>query len=148
MNSFNHTWTITPNRTEIRRVIIFLKQTLELEPEFKRRVITVTEELLNNAMEHGVYGLGREAKEKLLSEETYEKFLDEREMASGPEISLHILITVLEVQITVQDPGNGRIQEIEPSSEMIGGRGISLVKKLSTSFSFKNGFAEARLMRQ
>jgi len=135
----NRTWILRSERAEIPRIVSELKDFLPgTVPETTRRkVLTVAEELLANALEHGSFGLGRSRKEQLQAEEMLEGSLAAAERVHGAKpISLDLSITGTELVLRVTDSGPGfEVGELSapPGGEQLGGRGLILASGLADS---------------
>ncbi|MCX8085005.1 MAG: response regulator [Calditerrivibrio sp.] len=84
-------------------------QKIHADKYFKSNITTILMELLANAHEHGNLGITSELKDKLISEDMYEKYILEKEKATNKEIKISFTISVQkkELYLTIEDQGIG-----------------------------------------
>ena len=140
-----HVWTVNPNRNSLKQTLAQVQQLLNKTflKEDAAVIYTVITELTRNGLEHGCFAIGQELKSKLQDDEQFQHYLEDCELkyAGTPDLKLTLTFTDA-LTVEVVDPGLGfnlaDLANFETNYSVINptklnGRGIQLVKKLSSA---------------
>lgn len=134
-----------PSRKELARILNELRAQLdrELVGELGSKIYLVCDELLNNSLEHGCFGIGALKKAELLATDSFEDFLVESErLANKCWIELELEINISQVLVKVRDSGSGyELAEFESEKSLdlarLSQRGLQLAQSLSSNLSVR-----------
>lgn len=136
------------SREEITTVLNSIKEALDKEqakPKEASEVILAMSEVLLNAVEHGIYGIDKATKAKLIEDGIFDESLDMLECQNTDkyiDIVFNIEMTrrgkLFRAKIT--DPGQGfdvcSLRQLVVNPKSFNGRGIMIIKKLLDRFYY------------
>lgn len=114
--------------------------------EVNDNALTVFNELLLNAYEHGTLGIDSDKKQELMVSGEYEEYLEEREKETDKTIDVEVVIYEQNLlKITVKDQGNGfdftqfDCREKDIALNLLHGRGVQMANQISSTAYFEDG---------
>lgn len=148
---FSNVWQeykIKGSREEVDMILYEIRQTLQKEkaqPKESSEVILAMSEILLNAVEHGIYGIDKVTKSKLIEDGLFDERLDELERTNTDKY-IKIVFFVRPTKqgklflAKVTDPGEGfdvcSLRQLVVNPKSCNGRGIMIIKKLLDRFYY------------
>jgi two-component system, HptB-dependent secretion and biofilm response regulator len=139
---------IKGTRKEINFILSEIKKFLQkynVKPKESSEIILAMSELLLNAVEHGIYGIDKTLKSKLIEEGTFDECLDVLEEKNEDKL-INIFFDVKCTKkgklfcAKVIDPGEGfdvcSLRQLDINPKSFNGRGIMIIKKLLDRFYY------------
>ena len=147
---FSHQETI-PARLE--NIITFeqdlekmLKDSYPKEEETNDNALTIFNELILNAYEHGTLGIESSRKQELMLNGTYEDYVEDLEQEINGQIAINVVIYEQNLlKITIKDYGKGfaytqfDCREKNISENQFHGRGVQMSGQLSSMLYYEDG---------
>lgn len=139
---------IKGSREEINAILNDVKEVLQkydAKPKESSEIILAMSEILLNAVEHGIYGIDKILKSKLIEEGTFDECLDELEINNNDKF-INVFFDVKRTKrgklfrAKVIDPGEGfdvcSLRQLVINPKSFNGRGIMIIKKLLDRFYY------------
>jgi len=123
-----------------------LKDSYPQARDINDNALTVFNELLLNAYEHGTLGIDSDKKQELMINSTYEEYLEEKEQGSEGSIDVEVVIYEQNLlKITVKDHGSGfdfsefDCKDKSISENLLHGRGVQMANQISSTAYYEDG---------